>query len=225
MIRGYFSGEPRFLSVDEVLTLHETAIDVFGGMYGVRDNGLLESALAMPRQSFGGEFAHSYPFGMAAGYLFHLCTNHSFLDGNKRVAFSATIAFLRMNGWNLVASEDDAFLLVTEVAQSKKSKEDVELWLRENVKARSSLELRDFFQRLNYPTLESVFRGIAVGPIPERVATILEAGQAIPAITEANVGAADAEGAGDEESAHILRHHSMLLTAIYRIAEDMGYEW
>lgn len=112
-----------------------------------------------------------------------------------------------------------------EVAQSKKSKSDIELWLCENVKPRSSLEMREFFQKLNYSNLESVFHGIAVGPIQERVATILEAGQAIPAIIEANVGAANAEETGDAESAHALRQHSMLLTAIYRIAEDLGYEW
>lgn len=109
MIAGYLSREPRFLSTLEVLTLHETAIDIFGGTTGVRDLGLLESAIAMPRQSFGGTYAHAFPFGMAAAYLFHICANHPFLDGNKRTAFSTTVAFLRLNDWNLVASEDDAF--------------------------------------------------------------------------------------------------------------------
>ena len=225
MIRGFLSGEPRFLSTDEVLTLHETGIDAFGGSLGVRDAGLLDSALATPRQGFGGQFVHEFPFGMAAAYLFHLCANHPFIDGNKRVALAACITFLRLNGWNLAASEDEAFATVCDVAQSIKSKDDVARWLLENVKERSSLELRDFFQHLNYTTLETIFGGIAAGQTPEQVATIIEAGHAIPAVSQANIGAVAAEIAGDVASAQILRQHSMLLTAIYRIAEEMGYEW
>jgi death-on-curing protein len=71
VIRGFISGEPRFLSTDEVLTLHETAIDAFGGSHGIRDAGLLDSALAIARQGFGGQYVHEFPFGMAAAYLFH----------------------------------------------------------------------------------------------------------------------------------------------------------
>lgn len=98
MIRGFLSGEPRFLSTDEVLTLHETGIDAFGGSLGVRDAGLLDSALATPRQGFGGQFVHEFPFEMAAAYLFHLCANHPFIDGNKRVALAASITFFE-NEW------------------------------------------------------------------------------------------------------------------------------
>lgn len=225
MIRGFISGEPRFLSTDEVLTLHETAIDAFGGSHGIRDAGLLDSALATPRQGFGGQFVHEYPFGMAAAYLFHLCANHPFLDGNKRTALAACIAFLRMNGWNLVASEDAVVAIVLDIATSNKSKEEVSDWLLQNVRERTSLELRDFFQRLDYATLETIFSGIAAGQTPEQVATIIEAGIAIPAVAQANVGAMAADEAGDPRAAEILRQHGMLLTAIYRIAEDMGYEW
>lgn len=225
MIRGFLSGEPRFLSTDEVLTLHETAIDAFGGSLGVRDAGLLDSALAIPRQGFRGQFVHEFPFEMAGAYLIHLCANHPFVDGNKRVALAACVTFLRMNGWNLVASEDDAFATVSAVAQSIKSKEDISRWLIENVRERSTLELRDFFQQLNYTTLATVFGAIAAGQTQEKIATILEAGRAIPAVTQANAGAIAAEDAGDDASAQILRQHSMLLTAIYRIAEEMSYEW
>lgn len=130
-----------------------------------------------------------------------------------------------MNGWNLAASEDEAFATVCDVAQSIKSKDDVARWLLENVRERSSLELRDFFQHLNYTTLETIFSGIAAGQTPEQVATIVEAGHAIPAVSQANIGAVAAEIAGDVASAQVLRQHSMLLTAIYRIAEEMGYEW
>lgn len=225
MICGYLSVEPRFVSTDEVLTLHETAIDAFGGAHGIRDAGLLDSSLAMPRQGLGGEYVHEFPFGMAAAYLFHLCENHPFVDGNKRVALATCIVFLRMNGWSLTASDDATYAVVLDAAQSNKSKEEVADWLLSNVRARVSIELRDFFQSVEYETLGTVFSGIAAGKTPEQVATILEAGHAIPAISEANLGAVAAEEGGDAESAHILRHHAMLLTAIYRIAEDMGYEW
>ena len=225
MIRGFLPVEPRFLSTDEVLTLHETGIDAYGGSQGIRDARLLESALAMPRQGFGGEFLHEFPFGMAAAYLYHLCENHPFVDGNKRVALASCIVFLRMNGWNLATSEDAAHATVLEVAQAVKTKEDVTGWLLHNSRARVSLELRDFFQNLEYTTLGTVFSAIAAGNTSEQVATILEAGTAIPAITQANLGAVSADEGSDTGSAIILRQHAMLLTAIYRIAEDMGYEW
>jgi death-on-curing protein len=225
VIRGFLPGEPRFLSTDEVLTLHETGIDAFGGSHGIREAGLLDSALAMPRQGFGGQYVHEFPFGMAAAYLFHLCANHPFVDGNKRIALSVCITFLRMNGWNLAASEDAAYATVLEVAQAAKSKEEVADWLLRNSRPRASIELREFFQRLEYTTLATVFSAIAAGPTPERVATIIEAGHVIPAISQANIGAVAAEESGDNASAHVLRQHAMLLTAIYRIAENMGYEW
>jgi death-on-curing protein len=79
---------------------------------GIRGASLLDAALAMPRQGFGGQFVHEFPFEMAAAYIFHLCANHPFVDGNKRIALSACIVFLRMNGWNLAASEDDAYATV-----------------------------------------------------------------------------------------------------------------
>lgn len=162
---------------------------------------------------------------MAAAYLFHVCANHPFVDGNKRTALAACIAFLRLNGWNLIASEDAAVTIVLEVAKSATSKEQVADWLQQNVRERTSLELRTFFERLDYATLATVFGGIAVGQAQERVATIVEAGVAIPAVAEANIGAVKAEAAGDQNAAEILRQHGMLLTAIYRVAEDMGYEW
>ncbi len=225
MIRGFLPGEPRFLSTDEVLTLHETGIDAFGGSHGMRDAGLLDAALAMPRQGFGGEYVHEFPFGMAAAYLFHLCANHPFVDGNKRTALAACIVFLRFNGWNLAVSEDAAYDTVLEVAQSSKSKQEIADWLLRNTRARVRLELRDFFHRLDYTTLATVFGAIAAGKTPEQVATIVEAGHGIPAISQANIGALAAEEGGDSASAKVLRQHAMLLTAIYRIAEDMGYEW
>jgi death-on-curing protein len=225
VIRGCLPGEPRFLSTDEMLTIHESGIEAYGGSYGIRDAGLLDSALATARQGFGGEFVHEFPFGMAAAYLFHLSANHPFVDGNKRAALAGCIVFLRMNGWNLAVSEDAAYGIMLDVAQGTKSKDEIAKWLLSNSRARVCLELRDFFQRLDYTTLANLFGGIAAGNKPEQVATIVEAAIAIPAISQANIGAVAAEESGDWASAQVLRQHSMLLTAIYRIAEDLGYEW
>lgn len=100
---GFQIGKPRFVTLDEALGWHAVAIAEYGGAEGIRDAGLLESALAMPRQAFGGEFAHTYPFEMAAAFAFHIAKNHPFVDGNKRTALMCCGAFLRMNGWDIVS--------------------------------------------------------------------------------------------------------------------------
>jgi len=86
--------EPLFLSLEEVLEIHRQQIDRYGGASGVRDLSLLESAIAQPQASFSNEFLHASIPAMAAAYLFHICRNHPFVDGNKRVAASAAITFL-----------------------------------------------------------------------------------------------------------------------------------
>src|SRR5205807_4774635 len=80
--------QPRFLVLEEVLRIHAHQIEQYGGSFGVRDAGLLLSAVAAPQASFAGGFLHGTPFEMAAAYLFHLARNHPFLDGNKRTALA-----------------------------------------------------------------------------------------------------------------------------------------
>ena len=86
--------EPLFLTVDEVLEIHSQQIELYGGSEGIRDFAPLESAIATPQATFNGEFLHPDIPAMAAAYLFHLCQNHAFVDGNKRVAANAAITFL-----------------------------------------------------------------------------------------------------------------------------------
>lgn len=83
-----------FLTVDEVLELHLEQIELFGGSAGARDLNLLESAVAQPSQQFGGEYLHEDVPAMAAAYLFHIVSNHPFIDGNKRTGTDAAIVFL-----------------------------------------------------------------------------------------------------------------------------------
>ena len=87
-----------FLTQEEVLLAHETQIERYGGSTGVRDLGLLESALAMPSASFGGTYLHADIYARAAAYLFHIVSNHPFVDGNKRTGTVGAFRCLRRNG-------------------------------------------------------------------------------------------------------------------------------
>ena len=98
--------DPEFLTVDDVLELHGDQIERYGGDPGIRDRGLIEAAVAMPRQSFGGQFLHVDLFEMAAAYAFHLAESQAFLDGNKRVGLAAAYVFLELNGYVLSRDED-----------------------------------------------------------------------------------------------------------------------
>lgn len=151
--------------------------------------------------------------------------NHPFRDGNKRSAFAAVVAFLRMNGWNFEMQDQVAADMMLELIAEHRDKR----WLADRLRAHSkpmpSLELRDFFGMINYEALAAKFASVAAGPINERVASTLEAAKSAPCINEANIGAMHAEKRGDSQSAEVLRQHAVLLTALYRLAEDMGYEW
>jgi len=87
----------RYLTVDAVLVIHEQVLAAHGGGAGIRDRALLESAVAAPQASFGGEAMFDDPLDIAAAYLFYLCRNHPFVDGNKRVALASCLVFLRTN--------------------------------------------------------------------------------------------------------------------------------
>jgi death-on-curing protein len=89
---------PEFLDLGDVLELHALQLARYGRADGVRDPGLLESALAQPQATFDGVFLHDDLFGMAAAYLFHIVQNHPFVDGNKRTGLLAALVFLDLNG-------------------------------------------------------------------------------------------------------------------------------
>jgi death-on-curing protein len=117
--------EPVFLTLDEVLEIHEQQIERYGGSHGLRDAAGLESAIATPQATFGGEFLHPSIPAMAAAYLFHLCQNHAFIDGNKRVGANAAITFLLMNDWEPTLSEEELVELVLSVASSRLAKTEL----------------------------------------------------------------------------------------------------
>lgn len=122
--------EPSFLTLDEVVAIHRDQIERYGGSLGVRDWGLLQSAVATPAAAFGGQYLHTDLHEMAAAYLFHIVQNHPFIDGNKRVGAVAADVFLTMNNFRLNASEDAYAELVVSVARGELTKSAITEFLR-----------------------------------------------------------------------------------------------
>jgi death on curing protein len=116
---------PKFLTISQVLDIHQRQIQRFGGTNGVRDEGLLDSALAQPQATFGGELLHPTIGEQAAAYLYHLAMNHPFIDGNKRTAFAVMDTFITLNGYSLNLSQEQAYNLVIRVVQKEISKEEL----------------------------------------------------------------------------------------------------
>ena len=126
--------DPLFLTLDEVLSLHDEQVGRFGGSHGVRDIGLLESAMGSAAATFGGEFLHQTIFEMAAAYLYGICRNHPVIDGNKRTATAAALIFLDMNSIDIDADEDEFYDLVIGVAEGSVSKAEVAVFFQQNAK-------------------------------------------------------------------------------------------
>jgi len=124
---------PRFLSIEEVLALHAEQIRLFGGSTGLRDRGLLESAIGSAAATFDGAFLNETPFDMAAAYLYGICRNHPFLDGNKRTAVATALVFLELNGVWLEADEDVFYDLVIGVATGNVDKSTIASFLANHV--------------------------------------------------------------------------------------------
>ena len=113
---------PLFLGLEEVLEIHHDQITRYGGTEGIRDLGLLQSALSMPQAGAGNQYFHADLFEMAAAYLFHIVRNHPFVDGNKRTGVTAALVFLEMNGIQIRASDQALVQTVLAVAEGKRQK-------------------------------------------------------------------------------------------------------
>lgn len=121
-----------FLTLDEVLIAHEEQLRLFGGAAGIRDTGLLLSAMGNVEATFGGVFLHETIFEMAAAYLHGICRNHPFVDGNKRTALSAALTFLDTNQIEVQADQNELVDLVIGVAEGKISKAGVAVFLEDH---------------------------------------------------------------------------------------------
>jgi death on curing protein len=122
-----------FLSVDDVLLLHTDTIDIDGGSHGVRDHGLLDAAVAMPRQQFGGRYLHKDIPAMAAAYMFHIAQNHPFIDGNKRAAVLSALVFLNVNGIEELPDPNELESVTLQVAAGEMGKNVLTKWVRKHV--------------------------------------------------------------------------------------------
>ena len=125
--------EPSFLSLEDVLEIHSAQLARYGGQDGIRDRGLLLSAMAQPEMSFAGEFLHDDLFAMAAAYAFHIAENQPFIDGNKRTAFQAADMFLMLNGFDLPASKRWQVAMI-DIAKRKLDKAGLALLFRKFAK-------------------------------------------------------------------------------------------
>lgn len=124
----------KFLDKDTIRAFHRDLVNKYDGKQGIRDEGLLESALAQPQASFGGEYVHAGIFEMAAAYGFHICKNHPFYDGNKRTALVAIYTFLYVNGYRLQADKKSLYAVMIDLANGKLEKEELAKFLEENVR-------------------------------------------------------------------------------------------
>ena len=122
------------LTVEIVREIHDEAVKIFGGLHGIRDQSLLAPAVFAPQSSFGGRSPYVDVIDIAAAYLFYLCRNHPFLDGNKRTAMAAAIVFLRLNGFDPAADSEKWEELALDVASSKIDREQTTPRLRKLVR-------------------------------------------------------------------------------------------
>jgi len=122
-----------FLSPSQVVALHVHLAAVYGGAVGIRDTGLLESAVAQPRATFDGRWLHPDLPTMAAAYLFHLVRNHAFRDGNKRVGAATAVVFLDMNGIEVVRDQAGFVELTRAVAAGRAGKGHAARFFRERM--------------------------------------------------------------------------------------------
>jgi len=120
-----------FLDIDDVLEIHNIAIEKYGGQNGIRDYNLLNSAINQPRQTFGGKFLYNSTKTMAAIYAYHIAENQPFIDGNKRTAFASSIVFLKLNGYRLITNNDEVYNVFINLANKNIDKDDLILWYKE----------------------------------------------------------------------------------------------
>lgn len=120
-----------FLSVEEVIQIHDELVSEYGGLHGIRDMGLLVSAIEMPKATMFEEYLHESVFDKASAYLYHIVCNHAFLDGNKRTGAATTLIFLIQNGCDIKFDMKEFEEVVCRVAQNGMSKEEISKFLKQ----------------------------------------------------------------------------------------------
>lgn len=120
----------KFIPDEIVPIIQADLLKRYGGILGIRDRGLLSSSLAQPKTTSRKRFLHRTIFDKAAAYGFHMYRNHPYVDGDKRIAFALMDIFLHQNGWDLQASEEDAYEMMIRLASGNLPKNDLSAWLK-----------------------------------------------------------------------------------------------
>ncbi len=123
----------RYLNLDQVLQLHSLIIETSGGTQGIRDQGLLESAIAQPQMTFGRQDLYPSIIEKASALGFSIIMNHPFLDGNKRVGHASMETFLILNGWEINANVDEQESIILGVAKGSVNREQFTRWLKTHI--------------------------------------------------------------------------------------------
>ncbi|MFG3817622.1 type II toxin-antitoxin system death-on-curing family toxin [Limnothrix redekei] len=123
----------RFLLVEDIIRIHEQVVARSGGSLGILNQAALESAMAQPQQSFSGIDLYEGLVDKAAALAFFLALNHPFIDGNKRVAYTAMEVFLVLNGYEVVASVDDSESTFLDLAAGRLTRQQLTEWLRQRI--------------------------------------------------------------------------------------------
>lgn len=123
--------EIEFLTLAEIIEIHNNQILLYGGEPGVRDFSLLSSAIAIPRSTFEGNYLYNDIFEMAAAYIYHICQNHPFVDGNKRVALAAGLIFLDLNNITIDDPNGELYRMMINVASGKINKDKIKSILKQ----------------------------------------------------------------------------------------------
>ncbi|MBI2032027.1 MAG: type II toxin-antitoxin system death-on-curing family toxin [Candidatus Levybacteria bacterium] len=126
-----------YITLDVVLAIHDDMIEKYGGSHGIRDLGLIQSAIARPQSSFGGEDLYKDIFDKAAALFYPLMFNHAFVDGNKRTTIVSTARFLSMNGYDLDVSQKELVVFPLRVENKHLSIEEISKWLERHSKKNS----------------------------------------------------------------------------------------
>ena len=121
-----------FIPKELILYFDHQLIQTYGGTYGIRDEKLLDSALEQAKATYEGNYLHDTLIKMAAAYGYHLCNNHPFVNGNKRIALVAMDVFLQRNGLEIVASEKETYKMMIQLSSGGFSKKDLTTWLENN---------------------------------------------------------------------------------------------
>ncbi len=121
-----------YISLDEVLAIHDDMIERYGGSFGIRDLGLIQSAIARPKSTFGGEDLYPTTITKAAALFHSLIFNHAFTDGNKRTSLVSTARFLYLNGYELIGNKQELIDFPLRVENKHLDIEQIAQWLKKH---------------------------------------------------------------------------------------------